>query len=734
MRFIKILINIYLFMKKRRFCFIAFFISAISSSQENFKNFTTDSIDNRFKIAHKLINSNRNSDFIIGIEGLNKLQKDLEQYDNKDLLLSYYKNRANLLIENYHDFKNAEGYINKGFAILKNHPDNRNLGFFYELLGVERDAEKRIQERNAAFLNAEKYLSKYASKKDNIDINFNLAKVNKDKEQWDKVYYYATKSLNLIKETNYNVDRSTFLNLFLAESLLHLNKIPDAEEYLKKVENDKLFKSKNKLVLYRYYDAKGYYYEITKKLKEATENYKIGNYYLNLLNLDRVQESTTFQNLYAEMKFKTLINKKNIWEKEQNIKSIRYKNYILILVSITILILLIFIVLRYKNALFKNKMNNLLKVSNDDLEKSNVILEKTLRIKTNFINTSILELKKPLTTINKVANSINESESKFVTNENLQLLSYSSSYLLQLINNIINFNVSKKNVTDKLSITNNVNNLKELLFYIVHFFSYRDDLTKKVSLKIDDQIADQLLFDDFRIAQVFIKLTQNALLYITEGNIDINVDLISSNTNSNEICFTFKNIYNEKKNNVNYGLSINESSLDFELIKSILALYNSKLVAKTNDVGEQYVCFTINFISPQTLIKDNKDENLKNASQEKRKILLVEDNKINQFLTKKILTSNGFECDVANDGLEALNKANDCDYDLILMDIMMPVMDGFESSTEIKKIKPNIPIIALTAVSEEVNKERFDECGIIKVITKPVDFKLLCETINNFIK
>jgi CheY-like chemotaxis protein len=114
-------------------------------------------------------------------------------------------------------------------------------------------------------------------------------------------------------------------------------------------------------------------------------------------------------------------------------------------------------------------------------------------------------------------------------------------------------------------------------------------------------------------------------------------------------------------------------------------------------------------------------------------VLLVEDNRVNQIITNKILSKLGFICDVADNGLIALNKVKEKDYSLILMDIMMPIMDGFESSKEITKIKPYIPIVALTAISKDVNKEKFEEASIKEVLNKPIDVELMSKTIHKYI-
>ncbi|MEE2801145.1 MAG: response regulator, partial [Bacteroidota bacterium] len=102
-----------------------------------------------------------------------------------------------------------------------------------------------------------------------------------------------------------------------------------------------------------------------------------------------------------------------------------------------------------------------------------------------------------------------------------------------------------------------------------------------------------------------------------------------------------------------------------------------------------------------------------------KKVLIVEDNKINQMITKKILEQKEFICDVANNGEEAVAMARANEYDLILMDIHMPVMDGKRATVEIRKFNSKTPLLALTAVTLENAQDELIEIGFDDIIPKP---------------
>ena len=113
------------------------------------------------------------------------------------------------------------------------------------------------------------------------------------------------------------------------------------------------------------------------------------------------------------------------------------------------------------------------------------------------------------------------------------------------------------------------------------------------------------------------------------------------------------------------------------------------------------------------------------------KILLVEDNKINQMVSKKIVENFNYTCTIANDGFEAINILNTDKFDIILMDINMPILNGYETSKKIRELKINTPIIALTAFLENEVKETALASGMNAVISKPFKPSELRRTIIN---
>ncbi len=162
------------------------------------------------------------------------------------------------------------------------------------------------------------------------------------------------------------------------------------------------------------------------------------------------------------------------------------------------------------------------------------------------------------------------------------------------------------------------------------------------------------------------------------------------------------------------------------LMKPVTAstLYDTLIVEKQKSTNP-------NISSEESIYKyDEKLKSIKGVN-----ILLVEDNQINQEVAKVYLDKMHVNVTIANNGLEALNLVKNKSYDLVLMELQMPVMDGLEATKEIKKLedKKNIPIVAMTAAAMEQDKENSKAAGMVAHITKPIDFKELKETLLKFI-
>ena len=167
--------------------------------------------------------------------------------------------------------------------------------------------------------------------------------------------------------------------------------------------------------------------------------------------------------------------------------------------------------------------------------------------------------------------------------------------------------------------------------------------------------------------------------------------------------------------------SFNGTGLGLPIVKNLLSLYDAKIKVESEKNKGSKFYFTIELKQAKLKkIKKNKPL-ITEIIPSRYHIHIVEDNHINQIVTKKVLLNKGFRCSVSQNGWEAIENVKNHDYDLVLMDINMPGIDGIETAKRIKKVKPQLIIIALTASDDTVVKNKIYESGMSDLIIKPYD-------------
>ena len=176
------------------------------------------------------------------------------------------------------------------------------------------------------------------------------------------------------------------------------------------------------------------------------------------------------------------------------------------------------------------------------------------------------------------------------------------------------------------------------------------------------------------------------------------------------------------------------AGLGLSIVKQLVKLQNGEIFVKSKPGFGSDVHFRLPFLkfknNIDTLIAQKAETTSQNGNG--IKVLVAEDNLINQMLVLRVLTKQGFEADVAENGLVALKKIEDNNFDVILMDVQMPEMDGYEATQKIRALttyKKDIPIIAMTAHTFKGEYERCIEMGMNDFISKPFDTKELYEKI-----
>ncbi|MES2863179.1 MAG: response regulator [Bacteroidota bacterium] len=674
--------------------------------------------------CNSLLKTKELNKYELGLEKLNALEKSLlNQKDYKNLGVLYLN--ISSIYYTSSDLVSTLKYLDKGMLILKQHPNNEILGFYYENYAVTNTLLGKYYLGKGYLLKSKNYLEKYAPIESRADLYYNLCVTSVRDKDWENVVKYGNLNISIVAKYQ---NRSSHPNLFLmiGNAYLNLNKINATKKILSQVKNSIQFKNNEDKVLFNYYELLANVATVEKKFEEAGLYYKKALKHRDEYNRERFNEfksSTQLENQITQSNFQL--------EREKTDN--KFKNSVLIYLVITLflLVLLIFLLFRYSRV--KTKSNELLNEKNEQL---NELLE----VKNKFLNTIAHDLRTPLNAITSILYLFRQ---KYNTNEkeNLTILEHSSDQLINLSNNIIEYNVLSNN--NDLKLKPSKNNLIELITNIVT--SFRKDITNnnEIFFEFDEKIEKEFWFDKSRLTQVLNNLIDNAIKFTENGIITIKIILLDSDSEDNiqNIRFHIEDegigiddaikeeifelfVQGSDDISIKYG----GSGIGLSLVKKTLDLFESKLHIQSKAIGTiLYFDLQLEVVESSHVIKRFVK---KDVSCNKHTILVVEDNKINQILVEKILLSKGYIVDIAENGLEAIEKVKVNDYCLVLMDIMMPVMDGFEASEEIGKIKPDLPIVALTAVSEESNKEKFEKVQIRKVLNKPINVDDLANTVS----
>ncbi len=464
----------------------------------------------------------------------------------------------------------------------------------------------------------------------------------------------------------------------------------------------------------------------------AHNNYK--NKYINRekLNQDVIAKSKF---LIADYKFSAeFANYKRLQQIEMTNKTKRIN----VVVMITLFLLFVYLITLYVGYTSKRKLSNTLKARNKELEITKNKALKASELKSKFISSVSHELRTPLYGVVGLASLLLEDKKNFNAKEvkYLNSLKYSGDYLLNLVNDILQVN---KMEAQKIALKNVLVNLKPLTEHIVDSFEYRlQETNNKIDVILDDNIPENIKCDKVRLSQVLINLIGNSIKFTESGIIKLRVKLLSLDTNKVGLRFEiedngigipkdkFKTIFDNfsqlgNENNTKYQ----GTGLGLSITKSIIELFKSEIELESEvEVGTKIsfnVIFEIDKSEKHVLsVNDNRAPlSLKGGKQ--RRVLIAEDNKINQIVTKNLLIKQDYFCEIVDNGLEAVNRLKADDFDLVLMDINMPVMNGNEATKTIREFNKIVPIIALTAADIEEFKHDYKEVGYNDIITKPFD-------------
>ena len=600
-----------------------------------------------------------------------------------------------------------------------------------------------------------------------------------------KGLYYYQKSYELSKRLDAPRDIA-FAEINLADVYLELNEFDKGKYYLQLVEK-KMSPDDYEMGM-SYYSLMGYYYEMQGDFVNAEKNYLkcISDFQHQEFEYHKSHQMDIYAMIYAFYKK----NKKTeqalyylekhdqlqdeLFSKERNIEikmaggdieALEYKykvqqietekriqeqkmkassrfNKVVLWFLGFVIVFLIFI---FKGFVNYRNLSKKLSDYNFQLQVAREKSEEATRLKTQFLSNVSHELRTPLYGVIGMAEILESEHKEIKKSPYFNALKFSSHYLLTLINDVLNvYKIEDNDIEfnyENINVREEIGHIKESMNVIAK------SNKNEIIVSIADDVPQYIKTDLTRFSQILINLASNSLKFTKKGKVTISLSLEKVNDNSFlklEVLDTGIGIPEEYIDkifekfvqvDVNLQEQYKGTGLGLSIVKRLVELFKGSISVESKiNEGSKFTVMFPHIPADEIVASDQ----LKTHSQKKLKnlnILVVEDNKINQMVTKKLLEKNGHSYQMAENGLEALQLVEQNTFDIILMDINMPVMNGIEASIKMRSLGIKTPIIALTASDKEnILKEILEKKnGLTDVLVKPFEYADLENVISRYI-
>ncbi|MDH7444605.1 tetratricopeptide repeat-containing hybrid sensor histidine kinase/response regulator [Aquimarina sp. 2201CG14-23] len=702
------------------------FVTYSQTEEVEQNSLAKDSIENYLIQASEAINTARHERALDNIT----LAKELA-LKNQDK--SYRAKTNRILAELYlelGDLKSAQEEITKAIEMQLEQNDEVALASSYTVCGS-------INTKQENFELAKKHLEKAFSliEKNNLEtlegplkINLGLLALSMNQpEQAIKHFNSGLPKIDFLEQPYYKAKLYTNK----ARAQMSLNQLDEAI-----ATNDLAMQIGKEM---DYFEIRSESYELYSEIYE-----KKGEFKTSLLNLKSHQQfKDSLFNIDKEIIAQDARAKLNVddqkvkideltEENEQQQKSLKLGRLTTILSIALITILSLLTLSLYKNNNLRARANELLQNKNTELILAKENAERASEAKVQFLSTITHELRTPLYAVTGLTHLLLEESPTPNQKEHLNSLKFSGEYLLSLINNILDLNKLEAN---KVEIENTSFNLqKRINDVLIALGKSAKDRNNKLHYEFDKSIPPKLKGDPLKISQILINLIGNSIKFTQNGDIWIRVKMINHIENKVFLNFEIKDngvgisdkkqlsiFENFTQGSVQINRKFGGTGLGLSIVKNLLSLMDSEIKLESELGQGSRFHFDLKFDVFEDLSANYHEEAKKidYSLMIDKRVLVVEDNKINQLITRKILEKNKMICDVADNGDIAVNKTKNSEFDLILMDIHMPGISGIEATKQIREFNTEIPIVALTAVTLDDNLDEFYNNGFNDIIPKP---------------
>ncbi len=385
------------------------------------------------------------------------------------------------------------------------------------------------------------------------------------------------------------------------------------------------------------------------------------------------------------------------------------------------------------------EQRKLLQYSNDELKAAKEEAERNSFLKSLFLATMSHEIRTPMNGIIGVTDLLKHTTLSDEQKDLINIITVSGNNLLTIINDILDFS---KIEAGQINLEKIRFNLRKVIDEIIKILTLKaKDHNNKLLTEINERVPTYVIGDPLRLKQIIMNLVNNAIKFTKNGEVKIILDLLSEKNDKVKVKFDISDngigISNEGKKRLFKSFSqISESThrkyggtgLGLAISKNLTELMDGEIGVESIEGSGSTFWFTATFNTADVVHEPETESTLKEKQQVKKdqklNILLVEDNKINQKVAMATLKPFGHEVEIADNGQIAVDMLKQHNFDIILMDIQMPVMDGLTATRMIREMEgenqqSGTKIIALTANAMKEDQEKCYSAGMDDFISKP---------------
>ncbi|MHC0440225.1 ATP-binding protein [Flavobacterium sp. 3-210] len=387
----------------------------------------------------------------------------------------------------------------------------------------------------------------------------------------------------------------------------------------------------------------------------------------------------------------------------------------------------------------KHVINQLeVRTKNIELAAQKKIAERAVLAKDSFLANMSHEIRTPLNAIIGFTDLLAQTELDETQRDYIESVQIAGENLLLIVNDILDLS---KMESGNLTIDAEPFNLKKTLKHVYNLLKVKAHKEVEFNLFLDADMPDIVIGDQGRLNQILVNLIGNALKFTHDGDVTVSVKKVEETEEHYSLRFSVKDtgigIPEDKLNSIFERFTQAEESttrrfggtgLGLNIVKQLIELQKSEIQVKSKEGRGSEFSFVLSYKKA-----DAKVDSVKTISKNdlgNLKILLCEDNVLNQKLAKSVVQNFGFELDIAENGEEGIELLSKHQYDLVLMDLQMPIKDGYQTTEYIRnEMKSDIPIIAMTAHSLVGEQERCYKVGMNAYVPKPFKQSVLLKAI-----